>query len=316
MREAARAAIDQELATLIPAEGILRGPVEYALGGGKRARGLLLLASGLACVPEPMLLRAAASLELLHAATLVQDDIFDRSRTRRSRAATHCVFGPQVATLASDWMLAEAIHSAYRLHLDWGEALSRAAQAVIAGEALELAPGIHRDFASLRAEVAAVAKGKTGELFGLAVCAPSLLGGSGCAKHLHELGCALGVAFQYLDDAMDLYGDGDAAGKQLHRDLPAHLLTLPTLDALALLPLKFSNVAPRSGLPLPAYLKSAFDEATVREQILLRARGQWAEALRSLGSELPDGEAVEALLSGLAARMLPSTEKPANLTAA
>ena len=297
--------IERELRALLPAGEPLRAPVEYALRGGKRARGVLLLASGEGSVPQPELVRAAASLELLHAATLVQDDIFDCSRVRRSRAAAHCVFGARIATLASDWMLAEAIRSAYRLHVQFGEALSACTQRVIAGEAREFAPAKGTTLAELRAHAAEIARGKTGELFGLALSAPALLrGGSASAARLHEAGCALGVAFQYLDDTLDLYGDASAAGKEVRRDLSAHLLTLPVLDALRMLPGSLRNTVPAGGLPLPSRVREALAQAPVREHMLGCARLQWESALEAVMGELPHREAMRRVLGGLAGTML------------
>ncbi len=307
------AGIERELWMLLPPSAPLRAPVEYALQGGKRARGLLLVAAGEGSSPEALLLRAAALLELLHAATLVQDDIFDRSRVRRGRPATHCVFGPRIATLASDWMLAEAIRSAHRLHPAFGDALSRCAQEMIAAEACELAPHLCGTAGEARERAQSIARGKTGELFGLAVSAPLLLErGPAAAGSLHEAGCALGVQFQYLDDALDLYGDESAAGKELGRDTAANLLTASLLDALALLPASLRGSW--GGLPLPAHVLRAVASERVREHVLRGARLQWLAAVEAVIRELPRGERVRTLLLELAGKML--TEPQADLTAA
>jgi geranylgeranyl pyrophosphate synthase len=325
--EVTRDVIDQQLHRIARrAPDSLRHAIEYSLVGGKRARGLLLLVSGEPTDPRDadqfMLLCAATCLELLHAATLVQDDIFDKSRIRRGRPATHCAFGSQLATLASDWMLAEAIRGAYRLHPDYGDALSACAQAMIAGEARELAPPANRTLAAFCAHAHEVARGKTGELFGLAFAAPSLLREDAeGAERLTLCGRELGIAFQYLDDALDLYGaneifGGEGAGKDLNRDLDGYLLTLPVLDALPLLPHSASLALLGSGAPLPAHVLDALHSPAIREYVFARAHSQWQEAMDALGRELPDGNAVSVLLYALANAVLPGEFRQAARTAA
>ncbi len=287
------------------ARGDLAAPVSYAVPGGKRVRGVLLILAGGRPAEGNTLLQAAACLELLHAATLVQDDIFDGSRTRRGRPAVHCAFGTRLATLASDWMLAEAIRSAYRLHFSFGDALSECAQTLMAGEAHELAPPRWAGMASLRARAAAIARWKTGELFGLALSAPAVLESSpGRASRLREAGCALGVAFQYLDDALDLYGDGQAAGKDLRRDAAARLWTLPMLDALGMV----GGDVHLGGESLPGGAASLLAAAHARVHILAKARAQWQTAFERVLEQLSDGGAAGSMLRDVAAAMLASTE--------
>ncbi len=284
----------------------LRAAVLHALAGGKRARGLLLVASGEGVADRAPLLCAAACLELLHAATLVQDDIFDGSCMRRGRAATHSVFGLRLATLASDWMLAEAIRNAYRLHVEYGDALSACAQSMIAGEAREFTPNAGATLAALREHAARVAQGKTGELFGLAFAAAPLLSGDReLAARLASCGSELGTAFQYLDDALDLYGENTTAGKEVNRDLTQQLLTAPLLDALPLLSRSTAVVLLAGVPPVPGHVLEAMEAAPVREFVLGRARSQWHAAVESLERELPLGSGVEPLLLALAETMLP-----------
>ncbi len=306
MRDDTCAGIERELRTLLPAVAPLRAPVEHALQGGKRARGLLLAAVGQGtALPENLLLRAAASVELLHAATLVQDDIFDRSSLRRGRPATHCVFGERIATLASDWMLAEAIRSAYRLSSEFGEALSRCTEALITAEAREFTCPASAGLSELRAAATQVARGKTGELFGLALSAPAWLGGDpAAARRLHEAGCGLGLAFQYLDDTADLYGDASAAGKPLRRDRAAGLWTLPMLDAMAM------------GRSRCVHLAEAVADLSVRDGVLATARSRWRHASEAVVQELPSGAAVRPLLEELTAKALAIMEREADLSAA
>jgi geranylgeranyl pyrophosphate synthase len=311
-----RQAIDDQLHVMAELlQEPLRSPVLYALRGGKRARGLLLLAAGE--YSETGLPRAAACVELLHAATLVQDDIFDRSRMRRGAASVYCAFGQQLATLASDWMLAEAMRAAYRLGHGFGEALSMCAQRMMEAEALELAPPPTRTPDELRAHAQRVARGKTGELFGLALSAAAVLSGDQRrAGELYEAGCGLGVAFQYLDDVIDLYGEPEIAGKSLARDLESSLCTLPLLDAAT--KLSGSMAAPLLSRPgdVPEPVLEALGSRGVREHVMVCARGRWEEALGEVGRRFSAGSQVVALLGSLATAVLPGFVVGEILTAA
>ena len=309
MPELIRSKIESDLHTLAArAEEPLRDVVQYALLGGKRARGVLLVAAGEGVgIAEATLVRAAACVELLHAATLVQDDIFDRSHTRRGRPAVYRAFGPQLATLASDWMLSQAMRAAFRLHPDLGEALSACAQRMMAGEAREATPCHTRTLPGLRAHALAVARGKTGELFGLSVSAPLLLVGQPVrAERLRDCGCELGVAFQYLDDTLDLYGNETCAGKDLHRDLSARLYTRPVLDAAHLLPPSASLALLEGEAAFSACLIDALQACAAREWVRACAREQWNAAVAQLTRELPKAGLVPAMLHALARSMLPA----------
>lgn len=313
-------AIDRELRMFAQGAGEpLRAGVEYALAGGKGTRGLLLVAMGSdeALSETAPLVRAAACLELLHAATLVQDDIFDRSRVRRGRPATYLRFGLPAATLVSDWMLTEAIRTAYRLHPDYGDALSRCAQGMMTGAARELMPTVSRTGTALREHALAIARAKTGEMFGLALCGAALLRGElPMAGELHGRGVALGLAFQYMDDVLDLHGDPASTGKEVGCDLRSGLLTLPVLDALPLLPTVLADSLLASDGPLPASSASALQAEAVQRYLEERVRRQWEEALAGLRDTLaPDGVAtgghsarVLDVLRCLAETMLPKAE--------
>ncbi len=301
-------AVDQDLRFLAArAEPPLRPAICQALAGGKRSRALLLLAGGQGSNLQPgTLLRAAACVELLHAATLVQDDIFDESRVRRGQPALHCSYTPQLATLASDWMLAEALRAAYSLHPGFGEALATCSQRMMAGEAREIAMPTQRTLGARREHARSIAADKTGELFGLVLSAARLLGSDlAQSNRLHLLGRELGVAFQYLDDTLDLYGDQRTAGKEVERDQALGLCTSPVLDAIGML----SRAAAASVLSLrgglaPGVLDELRSEE-VRSCVLARARRQWETAAGAVLHEFPSGSVLSEILSAIPAAMLP-----------
>jgi geranylgeranyl pyrophosphate synthase len=307
-----RDAINDQLHALVGhASHSLLPSVEYALMGGKRARGLLLLAVGEPIdLPRELLVRAAACVELLHAATLVQDDIFDDSRVRRGRPTVACTFGCQTATLASDWMLAEAIRRAYGISPQFGEALLVCSQRMMEAEAGESSPiaavPAGRDLEALRTRAVMVAEGKTGELFALAMQAPYLIAGhAAAARRLSASGLRLGVAFQYLDDTLDLYGHRHAMGKDPGRDMATQLYTMPLVDALSLLEAQCPDRQfPLSEPPFPALLLR-LQATSTRKHLLAHGRALWQEALTHCSQALPSASLVPQLLSGLIHEMLP-----------
>src|SRR5918911_1819963 len=178
--------------------------VRYALVGGKRVRGVICLATAEAAGAEPdNALPAAASLELVHAFSLVHDDLpaLDNDAERRERASTWAQFGEAVAVLAGDALLAEA----FRLALSYpfphaGRELAQATLGMIGGQYL--------DITRTAPDEATLHKLKTGCLFAASV---------GVALWVAEVperaqgtwrafGDELGLLFQIVDDILD--GDG------------------------------------------------------------------------------------------------------------
>ena len=207
----------------------------YLFCGGGRIRPRLFLAAlqGQASLPRACVLKAACALELLHTATLLQDDIFDGALIRRGRTATHLAYGTALATLASDWLLLEAMRLAADVHAGFALLLARAAQDTVAAEALELSPPEMTALEQARSHVHKVAYGKTGSLFAAALAGAALLSTAGPAEvEQHwKLGCELGVTFQIMDDCKDLFLSAESASKDTGQDLAAGRITIPFLFA-------------------------------------------------------------------------------------
>ena len=178
--------------------------VRYALVGGKRVRGVICLATAEAVGADAeRALPAAASLELVHAFSLVHDDLpaLDDDSERRGRRSTWAEFGEAVAVLAGDALLAEA----FRLALSYpfphvGRELAQATLGMIGGQYLDIT-GSSADEATLH-------KLKTGSLFsasvGLALWAAEVPEAD--QRPWREFGDELGLLFQIVDDILD--GDG------------------------------------------------------------------------------------------------------------
>jgi geranylgeranyl diphosphate synthase type II len=221
--------------------------VRYALHGGKRVRGVICLATAEAAGADAeQALPAAASLELVHAFSLVHDDLpaLDNDAERRGRRSTWAQFGEAVAVLAGDALLAEA----FRLALSYpfphvGRELAQATLGMIGGQYL--------DITNTASDEATLHKLKTGCLFaasvGLALWVAEVPQGE--QRSWRAFGDELGLLFQIVDDILD--GDGyvvshgeegarrladEAAGRARARlaDVPADTSVLESIvDGLA-----------------------------------------------------------------------------------
>jgi geranylgeranyl diphosphate synthase type II len=206
----ARAAVDAELARRlrVPADdpGRLVEAMHYAATGpGKRLRPALVLAAAEACGGErAAALPAAAAIEMLHAYTLVHDDLpaMDDDDERRGRPTVHVAFGEAIAILAGDGLLTAAFGTLAELGGDAVAVLARRAGAaeLLAGQAIDLcAPP--SDFAGLERMHAA----KTGALFAAAAELGAIAAGAAppVRAALGSYGLAIGIAFQHADDRDD-----------------------------------------------------------------------------------------------------------------
>jgi geranylgeranyl pyrophosphate synthase len=199
--------------------------------GGKRLRPLLvLLAAGdLELAAGDRLLRSAVAVELIHSASLVHDDVLDRAPVRRGQPTVFEVAGRTVATATGDLLFSRAFAElAAGGEPDDVRALSVASSALAAGElmqredAWDAAVPLERYLE--RCEL------KTGALFE-AACRLGALASHGPADALAAFGRAIGLAFQLLDDVLDVSGPASRTGKARGTDLLDGTVTLPLILA-------------------------------------------------------------------------------------
>lgn len=201
----------------------LAGAIRHAVfPGGARIRPQLCLAVAQACGDDdPGLSEAAAvSIELLHCASLVHDDLpcFDDAATRRGRASVHFAFGESLAVLAGDALIVLAFQAlsegAVRSPQRLAPLLATIARGVgmpsgiVAGQAWECEP---------RVSLAQYQRAKTGALF----VAATMAGAQACGvepEPWRALGDCLGEAYQVADDIRDVAADPDLLGKPMGRD--------------------------------------------------------------------------------------------------
>jgi geranylgeranyl pyrophosphate synthase len=212
-----------------------RSPLEAGLAqlisaGGKRIRPRLALLTGglLAADPAPLLV-LAASIEMLHTATLIHDDLVDGASLRRGVETLNAHASAAASVLVGDF----AFTRAARLVLGTGslaavDMFTEAMATIVNGELTQIARphGI-----SNREEYFDWIGAKTAALFELSTGAPALLSQSGAeaASSARRFGFAIGMAFQIMDDVLDFTSDVSHLGKPSGQDLRQGILTLPAL---------------------------------------------------------------------------------------
>ncbi|MBQ7656966.1 MAG: polyprenyl synthetase family protein [Clostridia bacterium] len=220
----------------------LREAMRYSLlNGGKRLRGCLLLAANdLGGGNAEAALPFAAALEMIHAYSLIHDDLpaMDNDTLRRGKPTNHVVYGEALAILAGDALLTHAVEvMASSGHPQAFAALGEIIRAagvggMLAGQTLDVMnEGAEPDIALVQE----IHQGKTAALLTAPVTAGLIL--AGAEKALVEAGraygCHLGMAFQIVDDLLDLEGDPALMGKTLGKDVEEGKLTWPACVGVA-----------------------------------------------------------------------------------
>jgi geranylgeranyl pyrophosphate synthase len=208
---------------------------EYAAStltaGGKRLRPVLVFVCAGQAESED-LVRAGASVELLHMATLVHDDVLDRAPMRRGRPTVFWVAGRDAATSTGDFLFSRAFAQlAATGSADAVRALSGASSALARGELLQRADAFSLDVGEER--YIERCRLKTGKLFEAACRIGAVLGdpGRAAADGLGAFGERIGLAFQLFDDILDVSGPPDQTGKGRGTDLLDGTVTLPLILA-------------------------------------------------------------------------------------
>ncbi|MDI9348891.1 MAG: polyprenyl synthetase family protein [Candidatus Symbiobacter sp.] len=236
--------LDRLLPPLPSVEGVLLDAMRYAtLQGGKRVRAFLVMESArLFNVAPSCALRVAAALEMIHAYSLVHDDLpaMDNSPWRRGQPSLHCQFDEATAILAGDALLTaafevlaeKATHADARVRIDLVKHLAAAAGA------LGMCGGQMADLLAERQKIAAeigvvtqVQRLKTGALIGFAATSGAILGKAPppAKRALQNYAHDLGLAFQIKDDLLDHEGDESLVGKTLRQDQAAGKANFVTL---------------------------------------------------------------------------------------
>jgi geranylgeranyl pyrophosphate synthase len=199
--------------------------------GGKRLRPMLVFLCAGEAVTEA-LVSAAAAVELLHMATLVHDDVLDRSPVRRGRPTVFAEAGRDAATATGDLLFSRAFAELVAHGgPDAVAALSRASSSLARGELMQRADAWSEDVT--RERYLERCELKTARLFEAACRLGAVLGepGSECADALGTFGTRIGLAFQIFDDVLDVSGPAERTGKPRGADLLDGTVTLPLIIA-------------------------------------------------------------------------------------
>jgi len=203
--------------------------------GGKRIRPMLTLAAARLCGYEgENHLRLAATVEFIHTATLLHDDVVDESTQRRGRPTANLLWDNKSSVLVGDYLFARAFQLMVETdNLRVLDILSNASATIAEGEVLQMTTA--RNLSTNEATYMKVIRGKTAALFSAATESGGLIAGADqqSVRALHAYGDALGICFQIVDDILDYGGAGDAIGKNLGDDFRERKLTLPVIRAIA-----------------------------------------------------------------------------------
>lgn len=203
--------------------------------GGKRLRPMLTLAAARMFGDRGEgAVKLAATVEFIHTATLLHDDVVDESDRRRGRPTANLLWDNKSSVLVGDYLFARS----FQLMVETGslrvlDILSDAAAVIAEGEVLQLVAA--RDLATTEATYFQVIRGKTAALFAAACEAGAVIAGApeAAARALRSYGDALGIAFQIVDDLLDYGGASEVIGKNVGDDFRDRKLTLPVIKALA-----------------------------------------------------------------------------------
>ena len=203
--------------------------------GGKRLRPMLTLAAARLCgYGGPYHVHLAATVEFIHTATLLHDDVVDESERRRGRPTANLLWDNKSSVLVGDYLFARA----FQLMVEPGnlrvlDILANASATIAEGEVLQLTAA--QDLATTEEIYLKVVRGKTAALFSAATESGAEIAGASkdAVQALFTYGDALGIAFQIVDDLLDYGGSAAAIGKNTGDDFRERKLTLPVIKAVA-----------------------------------------------------------------------------------
>lgn len=203
--------------------------------GGKRVRPMLTLAAArLSGYDGPHHISLAATVEFIHTATLLHDDVVDESAQRRGRPTANLLWDNTSSVLVGDYLFARS----FQLMVETGsmrvlDILANAAATIAEGEVLQLTAA--GDLATTEETYLKIVRGKTAALFSAAMEVGGVIADrpDDIVRSLFDYGDALGIAFQIVDDLLD-YSGTQAIGKNVGDDFREGKLTMPVIRAVAM----------------------------------------------------------------------------------
>jgi heptaprenyl diphosphate synthase len=265
--------------------------------GGKRVRPALVMLSSRVGTQTPATRLAAAAIELVHLATLYHDDVIDSTELRRGVPTTHARWGIEIAVLSGDYLFACGCALGAEASGEVPSILARAIAEVCEGQIVETAAlgDPHRPVEDFISTI----KMKTAALFRSACELGAATSGASTAERaaLTTFGENLGLAFQIVDDLLDLIGDPAITGKELGTDVKDGVFTLPVLlaasrdesfaDSLKNGHKDLAGVLPtlkETGALADSYARAESFGKAATEAVATLNGGEWAEVLTTMVS--------------------------------
>ncbi len=284
---------DKMRAGIAAADEDLQAVVDYLVGaGGKRLRpALTLMAANFYPVEKEKTHALAASIELLHTASLVHDDVIDNSLFRRGLPTLNASWSPGATVLTGDFLFARSAGLAAETgSVQIVTIFAQTLMTIVGGELQQLFNDGHGRIPS-REEYHRRIYAKTASLFAAGTRSGAVLCGAPEAEveALHDYGYYLGMAFQVVDDILDFRGDEERIGKPVANDLRQGIATLPVM--------LFARTRPDH----PTILKAVRREPVTDEEILavveqIRASGSVEAAMEEAGRFVEQAQAALATL--------------------
>ncbi len=202
--------------------------------GGKRLRPMLTLAAARLCGYQgEHHVRLAATVEFIHTATLLHDDVVDESGQRRGRPTANLLWDNKSSVLVGDYLFSRS----FQLMVETGslrvlDILANASATIAEGEVLQMTAA--QDLRTGEAVYLQIVRGKTAALFSAAMQVGGVIAKApeSQVQALFDYGDALGIAFQIADDLLDYQGDVKETGKNVGDDFRERKLTLPVIKAV------------------------------------------------------------------------------------
>lgn len=269
--------------------------------GGKRMRPVLvLLTSRLGSGPNKDVIDAAVVMEVTHLGTLYHDDVMDQAPRRRGVDTAHTIWGNNVAILTGDLLFARASNLVSGLGEEALKLQAQVFEELVLGQLHEtLGPGENQDPIE---HYISVLRDKTGSLIALSARLGALLAGADrkFQEPLQLFGERIGIAFQLMDDIIDIQSDKEKSGKTPGTDLLAGVPTMPTLMLRSFEDEESKDLLERiqNGLTEEnlAEVVSKLRVHPVMKQAY-EATKQWAEDAIDAISSLPEGSVKAALIA-------------------
>jgi octaprenyl-diphosphate synthase len=274
--------------------------------GGKRMRPMLTIASAKLCgYAGAGHVKLAASVEFMHTATLLHDDVVDESDLRRGKITARLLWGNEASVLVGDFLLGQA----FKMMVEVGSmgalrVLSNAAVVIAEGEVFQLS--VSKNTATTEADYMSVIDAKTAALFSAAAEVGAIIAERSAEEQaaLRSYGRHLGLAFQLIDDALDYSGEQAKLGKSVGDDFREGKITLPVVLAFRRggeEERAFWRRTLQEGMPGEGDLERAIAQmkrSGAIDDTIVRARHYGAMACEALGI-FPDSRERSALLDAV-----------------